>query len=206
VIVADEGVCDADHSAGDGDEGDFCGFSCGAQVEIDLLEPGMASHRDEGGHVEGGAQAGTAPGDGVAPEGKSRLRRMGREACEARGLLSSDFAQLRHFDDDQGGDARSNAGHRGQNGAPARHSVLGFDAAVEFGLDRPASVLEQGDHLPAGVENQRIEGLLEAGLLDRDRFGQLPPPCRQRLETRLSGVPERSLGTVSLRDLERMVA
>src|SRR3984957_7376497 len=57
-VVADEGVCDADHSADDGDEGDFCGFSCGAQVEIDLLEPGMASHRDEGGHVEGGAQAG----------------------------------------------------------------------------------------------------------------------------------------------------
>ena len=88
----------------------------------------------------------------------------------------------------------SHAGHRGQS------------AAIAFGFDRPASVFEQPDHLPAGVENQRIEGLLEAGLLDRDRFGQLPPPCRQRLETRLSGVPERSLGTVSLTDLERMVA
>ena len=102
---------------------------------------------------------------------------MGREA---RGFLSSDFAQLRHFDGDQGGDGRSNAGPRGQN------------AAVEFGFDRPASVFEPRDHLPAGVEDQRIESLLEACLLDRNRSGQLPSPCRQRLETRLSGVPERS--------------
>ena len=38
------------------------------------------------------------------------------------------------------------------------------------------------------VDDEGIEGLFEARLLDRDRFGQLPPPCRQRLETRLFGV------------------
>src|ERR1700722_5539699 len=64
-VVGDEGVCDADHSADDGDEGDFCGFSCGAEVERSLLEFRMTARCDQGGHGEGGAQGGTAPGDGV---------------------------------------------------------------------------------------------------------------------------------------------
>ena len=72
--------------------------------------------------------------------------------------------------------------------APTRHSVLGVDAAVEIRLDHPALVLEEGDHLPAGFDDEGIEGLFEARLLDRDRFGQLPPSRRQRLENRLFGV------------------
>ena len=52
-VVAEEGVGEGDDASGYGDEGDFCGFSGGAQVEVDLLEAGMGSHRDERGHVEG---------------------------------------------------------------------------------------------------------------------------------------------------------
>jgi len=52
-VVAEEGVGEGDDASSAGDEGDFCGFSGGAQVEVDLLEAGMGSHRDERGHVEG---------------------------------------------------------------------------------------------------------------------------------------------------------
>ena len=37
---------------------------------------------------------------------------------------------------------------------------------------------------------QRVEGLLEARLLDGDRFRQLPPSGRQRLQDRLPGIGE----------------
>ena len=80
---------------------------------------------------------------------------MGRKSGEAGGRLAVDGAQFRHFDDDESRDARADAGDRGQNGAPARHSVLGVDAPVEIGLDRPALVLEEGDHLPVGFDDER---------------------------------------------------
>jgi hypothetical protein len=49
-------------------------------------------------------------------------------------------------------------------------------------------VLEDGDHLPAGFDDQRVEGLFEAGLLDCDRLGQPLTSRRQRFEDRLLSV------------------
>jgi hypothetical protein len=53
---------------------------------------------------------------------------------------------------------------------------------IEFGFDRSALAFEDGDHLPTRFEDQRVEGLFEARLLDGDRFRQLPPSCRQSLQ------------------------
>jgi hypothetical protein len=111
-VVSDEGVFDADHSAGDGDKRDVRGFSCGSR-------------------------AGTAAGNGVAAAGKSGLRRMG--ARPARLAASFRLISL---------------------GSGISTTTRAEMRTVEFGLDRPASVLEQGDHLPAGFDDQRVEGLL----------------------------------------------
>jgi hypothetical protein len=46
TVIADEGVFDADHSAGDGDKADLCGFSCGAPVEMQFLHT-LASGNDK---------------------------------------------------------------------------------------------------------------------------------------------------------------
>ena len=144
-VVADEGVGEGDEAPRDGDEGDLGRFSGDAQVEIGLLEFRMAARCDERGHVEGRPHAGSTPGDGVAPAGKPGLRGMGGKSSEAGGRLAVDGAQFRHLDDDESRDARADARDRGQNGAPARHSVLGVDAAVE--IARGMTVREIQGHL-----------------------------------------------------------
>lgn len=109
-VVSDEGVCECGDAAGDGDEGDFGGLSGVSEVAVGGLEFRVESGCDERGRVEGGAHVGASARDGVAARREAGLRRVGREAGEADGGLAIDGAEFGHFDHQQGGDARADAG------------------------------------------------------------------------------------------------
>src|ERR1700735_4804296 len=107
---------------------------------------------------------GRPPEMALCPRARPDCEGWGARPARAGRRLAVDEAELRHLDDDEGGDAGGDSGDRGQNGAPARHSVFGPDAAIELGFDRSALAFENGDHLPTRFEDQRVEGLFEARL------------------------------------------
>jgi len=146
----------------------------------------MAARCDERGHVEGRPHARSTPGDDVAPAGKPGLRGVGaspaRLAAALRSIVpSSGISTTR---------AEMRAPTPGIDARMARRRVIPSCASMR--RSRSSSIAwrlsSRRAIIPAGFDDEGIEGLFEARLLDRDRFGQLPPSGRQRLENRLLGV------------------
>ena len=120
------------HQHGDGD---FGGFSGGAEGHVLCFEVWIEAHGNEGGHVEGLSEVMSAAlNERLAGPGSGLPGHRG-EACEAGGLFAVQGADFGHFDQDRCGADSADSGDRADDLACAGCRFFCGDAGCDLGVD-----------------------------------------------------------------------
>ena len=136
----EEEIGQLDEFAHEGNEGDFGGFSGGAEAEVKRAQDGVAPSGDEGGHVEGRASQGATVEDVALALLRSAVVVEGGHAGETGGLTRFQGAEFRDGGQQDPGGALSEALNLAEAGDLGGKADIG---ALQFG-DLSLKVGEMG--------------------------------------------------------------
>ena len=141
-IGLQESVCEDDQLSHDGCEGELGSLSCVGELVVLGLHVRIEAGRDEGWHVDGLADSGSASSDEAVSGPAAGLPGDWREAGETCRLAYIEGAELGHFDEQgEGGDGR-HARNAGQDGEPLGEIGASSDLLEDCRLDRRHLAIE----------------------------------------------------------------
>src|SRR3954469_9342376 len=174
-LVSQDGVEDGEELAGDGDEGDHLGLAGGAEAIAEGLEDGVVTAGDEGCEEQGAAHALAAAADHALALPLAGLAGVGRQACEAGGLLLVEGAARGQLGDGGSGDDRPDAGDGGEEVLLVAPGGRAAHAGVDLGIDLGELLLEGADEAGDALLDAPHGGAALAVPLSDDHLDDLAP-------------------------------
>src|SRR4029079_5381299 len=119
AVVTDEGVGEDHELAGDGDEGDLCGFSIVAQALVEGTHVGVEARGAKCREVESAAHGRASAEDDACTLTFARLIGDRSQAGEQAALFGGDAAEFAETGDQDGRGDETEAWYRSQDGVAA---------------------------------------------------------------------------------------
>ena len=151
--VEDDG--ELSHACG---EGEFGGFSVGAEAFVEVSDGWIAAGCGNGGHVENVAQIGPSAGNGTTAVSVAAVIGEGGDADEAGSLSAADGAEFAHIGDQGSGEDGADAGDGGEQAVEGLFAAVAADEGKDGGIEFVALALEGEDALVgAGGQGREVE-------------------------------------------------